>query len=225
MELDGILHRFPSLDGDMGHAEQVIDGLTEGFWIHFIKASDHPLKLRDDGQWHEDRRRFHHHAPRTRPLPLGFRSCFQNDIDGQLVVRDTQEPELKRAALTADYATVLNEATARTASETEDALQISAAAGTPSLTAGGSAQQNQGSSRCGTPPAASAGFAQSVPGPETGEARDRVEDLRPESSLALPRRDGVQHGGLEGVDLGVGMPPREDESAGVERAEHGGHLW
>lgn len=56
----------------MGHAEQVIDGLTEGFWIHFIKASHHPLKFQDDGQWHEDRRRFDHHAPRTRPLPLGF---------------------------------------------------------------------------------------------------------------------------------------------------------
>jgi hypothetical protein len=89
------------------------------------------------------------------------RPGFHNDIDAQLVVRDTQEPELKRAALTADYATVLNEAMARSASETEDALHISAAAGTPSLTAGGSAQQNQGSSRCGTPPAASAGSAQS----------------------------------------------------------------
>lgn len=48
-----------------------------------------------------------------------------------------------------------------------------------------------------------------MPGPEAGEAPDRVEDLRPGSPLALPRRDGLQHGGLEGVDLGVEMPPRE----------------
>ncbi len=64
VEIDGILYGFPSLYCDMGHAEQVIDGLTEGFWIQFIKASHHPFKFQDDGHWHEDRRRFDHHASR-----------------------------------------------------------------------------------------------------------------------------------------------------------------
>jgi hypothetical protein len=50
-----------------------------------------------------------------------------------------------------------------------------------------------------------------MPGPEAGEAPDCVEDLRPGSPLTLPRRDSSSRA-LEGVDLGVEMPLREDES-------------
>jgi hypothetical protein len=51
-----------------------------------------------------------------------------------------------------------------------------------------------------------------MPGPEAGEAPEHVESLRPGSPLALPGRDGLQHGGLRASIPGAGMPPREDES-------------
>jgi len=44
-----------------------------------------------------------------------------------------------------------------------------------------------------------------MPGPEAGEAPDRVEDLRPGSPLA-PRSVTACSTALEGVDLGVEMP-------------------
>jgi hypothetical protein len=56
--------------------------------------------------------------------------------------RQSSAPAPPFAGETANYATVLNEATARTALATKDARQISAAAGAPTRTAGGSAQQN-----------------------------------------------------------------------------------
>ena len=97
--------------------------------------------------------------------------------------------------------------------------------GHPSLTAGGSAQQNQGSSRCGTPPDASAGCAQSCRDPRPARCQTATRISARDRPSHSPAVTASSTAGLEGVDLGVGMPPREDESAGVKRAEHGGHLW
>jgi hypothetical protein len=61
------------------------------------------------------------------------------------------------------------------------------------------------------------------PGAEAGEAPDRVEDLRPGSPVALPRRDDLQHGGLESVDLRIAATGRR---VGRRRkADHRGHFW
>ena len=47
-----------------------------------------------------------------------------------------------------------------------------------------------------------------MPGPEAGEAPDRVEDLRPDLPSHSPAVTASSTA-LEGVDLGVEMPPRE----------------
>ena len=47
-----------------------------------------------------------------------------------------------------------------------------------------------------------------MPGPEAGEAPDRVEDLSAGSPLAPPSVRASSTA-LEGVDLGIEMPPQE----------------